>query len=107
MSHGPGPRGPQQKAADFSGTWKRLLGELRPERARIILVVGLTTIAVVLNVVAPKILAHAMNILFEGIIGTVLGNAGLPAGLGGEALAQALNAAGMGEYAQMVSAYET
>ena len=108
MSHGPGPgpRGPQQKAADFSGTWKRLLGELRPERARIILVVGLTTIAVVLNVVAPKILAHAMNILFEGIIGTVLGNAGLPAGLGGEALAQALNAAGMGEYAQMVSAYD-
>ncbi|WP_167202190.1 ABC transporter ATP-binding protein [Actinomyces respiraculi] len=105
MSHGPGPRGPQQKAADFRGTWRRLLGELRPERARIALVIALTTIAVVLTVVAPKILAHAMNILFEGIIGTVLSNAGLPAGLSGDALAQALNADGMSEYADMVGAY--
>ncbi|QPL04549.1 MULTISPECIES: ABC transporter ATP-binding protein [Actinomyces] len=105
MSHGPGPRGPQQKAADFRGTWRRLLGELRPERARIALVIALTTIAVVLTVVAPKILAHAMNILFEGIIGTVLSNAGLPAGLSGDALAQALNVGGMSEYADMVGAY--
>ena len=106
MSFGPHPRGPQQKASDLRGTWKRLLGELRPERARIGLVVVLTTIAVVLNVAAPRILAHAMNILFEGIIGTVLARAGLPAGMRGEDLTQALRAAGMSDYTDMVSAYD-
>ena len=67
MSPGPGPRGgaPTEKARNFTGTWRRLIAELRPERGRIALVVTLTVVAVVLSVAAPKILARATNILFE------------------------------------------
>ena len=76
MSHGPGPgRGgnaPGTKAKNFRGTWRRLLGELRPERWRISVVVVLTTVAVVLNVIAPRVLGHATNIVYEGVSGLVV-----------------------------------
>ena len=109
MSQGPGPgptTAPTEKAKNFTGTWKRLLGELRPERWRIVIVVILTIVAVVLNVVAPKVLARATNIIFEGVLGTLLGTRGLPDGLAGDQLAQALRASGQDGYADMLSAYD-
>lgn len=106
MSHGPGPRGPQEKARNFKGTMRRLLGELRPERWRIAVVGVLTSIAVVLNVIAPRVLAHATNLIFEGVLGKLLASFGLPDGLSGDALASALRAAGQGTYADMLSAYK-
>ena len=109
MSQGPGPgptTAPTKKAKNFTGTWKRLLGELRPERWRIVIVVILTIVAVVLNVVAPKVLARATNIIFEGVLGTLLGTRGLPDGLAGDQLAQALRAGGQDGYAEMLSAYD-
>ena len=109
MSQGPGPgptTAPTEKAKNFTGTWKRLLGELRPERWRIVIVVILTIVAVVLNVVAPKVLARATNIIFEGVLGTLLGTRGLPDGLAGDQLAQALRAGGQDGYAEMLSAYD-
>ena len=109
MSQGPGPgptTAPTEKAKNFTGTWRRLLGELRPERWRIVIVVVLTIVAVVLNVVAPKVLARATNIIFEGVLGTLLGTRGLPDGLAGDQLAQALRAGGQDGYADMLSAYD-
>ena len=107
MSQGPGPTtAPTEKAKNFTGTWKRLLGELRPERWRIAAVVVLTIVAVVLNVVAPKVLARATNIIFEGVLGTLLSTRGLPDGLAGDQLAQALRAGGQDGYADMLSAYD-
>ena len=44
--HGPGAMGPQEKAINFLPSLKRLLGTLRPERTKIILVVALTVVAV-------------------------------------------------------------
>ena len=109
MSQGPGPgptTAPTEKAKNFTGTWRRLLGELSPERWRIVIVVVLTIVAVVLNVVAPKVLARATNIIFEGVLGTLLGTRGLPDGLAGDQLAQALRASGQDGYADMLSAYD-
>ena len=107
MSQGPGPTtAPTEKAKNFTGTWKRLLGELRPERWRIAAVVVLTIVAVVLNVVAPRVLARATNIIFEGVLGTLLSTRGLPDGLAGDQLAQVLRDGGQDGYADMLSAYD-
>ena len=108
MSPGPGPRGgaPTEKARNFTGTWRRLIAELRPERGRIALVVTLTVVAVVLSVAAPKILARATNILFEGVMGSALARAGVPEGTTGDQLARMLRAGGRDDYADMVSAYD-
>ena len=108
MSPGPGPRGgaPTEKARNFTGTWRRLIAELRPERGRIALVVTLTVVAVVLSVAAPKILARATNILFEGVMGSMLARAGVPEGTTGDQLARMLRAGGRDDYADMVSAYD-
>ena len=108
MSSGPGPRGgaPTERARNFTGTWRRLISELRPEMRRIALVVALTVIAVVLSVAAPKILARATNILFEGVMGSALARAGVPEGTTGDQLARMLRAGGRDDYADMVSAYD-
>ena len=108
MSPGPGPRGgaPTEKARNFTGTWRRLIAELRPEMRRIALVVTLTVVAVVLSVAAPKILARATNILFEGVMGSALARAGVPEGTTGDQLARMLRAGGRDDYADMVSAYD-
>ena len=108
MSPGPGPRGgaPTERARNFTGTWRRLISELRPEMRRIALVVALTVIAVVLSVAAPKILARATNILFEGVMGSMLARAGVPEGTTGDRLARMLRAGGRDDYADMVSAYD-
>ncbi|ETJ06741.1 MAG: putative xenobiotic-transporting ATPase [Actinomyces urogenitalis DORA_12] len=108
MSAGPGPRtlAPGMKARNFSATWKRLIHELRPERWRIGLVIALTAVSVVLNVLAPKVLARATNLIFEGVIGTLLGHLGLPAGMSGDQLVAALRAAGQDTYVSMLSAYD-
>ncbi|SPT52466.1 Probable multidrug resistance ABC transporter ATP-binding/permease protein YheH [Actinomyces bovis] len=108
MSHGPGPRhdNPNEKAKDFKGTWRRLLKELAPERVRITVVVALTVISVVLSVLAPKVLARATNIIFSGVISNRLAAMGAPRGTSGAELTRLLEAAGQGEYASMVSAYD-
>jgi len=49
---------------------RRLAGELRPERTLLIVVVLLAVAGVAFAVVGPKILGHATNILFEGVVNT-------------------------------------
>ena len=81
---GPGPGGPgghalvqpTARAKDFKGTMLRLAGELRPERALLVLIVLLAVASVAFAVVGPRILGHATNVLFEGVI-----NGQIPAGV--------------------------
>ena len=92
--HGPGMgRGPHggpsgEKAANFKVSAKRLVGTLRPERLVVTTCIALTAIAVGLNVVGPKILGHATDLLLEGIIGAQF-PAGTPKDLIVEEAAQA------------------
>ncbi|MEU7812923.1 ABC transporter ATP-binding protein [Pseudonocardia sp. NPDC049154] len=67
---------PAEKAATFGPSAKRLIGRLAPERLGVLLVVALGVISVTLNVVGPRILGHATDVIFAGVIG-----AQLPAGL--------------------------
>jgi ATP-binding cassette subfamily B multidrug efflux pump len=63
---------PARKAQHFLPSAKRLIGLMRPERAKMIIVVALVVISVVLTVLAPRILGQAMDAIFNGVIGMQL-----------------------------------
>lgn len=74
---GPGPMGrgpmgamgrPFEKAKDFKGTLKRLLGYFMPQKYLLMIVVGAAIISTIFNIVGPKILGLATTRLFEGIV---------------------------------------
>jgi ATP-binding cassette subfamily B multidrug efflux pump len=79
---GPGPapgtqRGPgawmagrsTEKALDFSGSGLRLLRLLEPQRALLAGALLLGAGSVVLSVIGPKLLGHATDLIFAGVIG--------------------------------------
>jgi ATP-binding cassette subfamily B multidrug efflux pump len=71
---GPGPMGrgigvPVEKAADFGASTKRLLGRMAPDRLVLMVIVTLGVISVALSVYAPKVLGHATDLIFAGVIG--------------------------------------
>src|SRR5674476_1584002 len=63
---------PVAKAMDFRGSLRRVLGELRPERAPLIAVVTLTVVSVVAMVLGPKVLGRATDVIFAGVVGRML-----------------------------------
>jgi ATP-binding cassette subfamily B multidrug efflux pump len=65
MGRGPfgGAGMPAEKSMNFGPSARRLVGRLRPERARIALVVLLTVVSVVFNVLGPRLLGQAINLL--------------------------------------------
>jgi ATP-binding cassette subfamily B multidrug efflux pump len=71
------PRGPAmfmagqstEKPLDFKRSSRRLLGMLSPERPLMIFALCLTTIAVVCNVLGPRLLGDATNQIFGGLAG--------------------------------------
>lgn len=71
---GPG-RGPMgggmvgQKAMDFGPSAKRVVGLMRPDRGKAIAVVVLGIASVIAMSVAPRILGHATDLVFNGFIG--------------------------------------
>jgi ATP-binding cassette, subfamily B, multidrug efflux pump len=73
----PGPMGrggwgamgmPVQKAKDFQGTARRLLGYFLPQKFLLMIVLGTAIIGTVFNIVGPKILGLATTKLFEGLL---------------------------------------
>ena len=63
---------PPGKARDFRATSRRLLGYLGREPILVWSVAGLALVAVGLNVIGPKILGHAIDIVFTGFIASRL-----------------------------------
>ena len=64
-----GQQGVAEKSLNFLPSMKRLLGHLAPERMILIAVVALAVIGIVMNVLGPKILGMATDVIFTGIIG--------------------------------------
>ena len=75
MGHGP-MRGAGEKAKDFKGTMKTLLGYLSKFKLSIILVIIFAIGSVSFSVVGPKILGRATTKIFEGLVAKVSGAAG-------------------------------
>ncbi|MEC4015667.1 ABC transporter ATP-binding protein [Streptomyces sp. H27-D2] len=63
---------PTERSMDFRGSSRRLLATLRPERAIIAFALLLATCSVALTVLGPKILGHATDLIFAGVIGRQL-----------------------------------
>jgi ATP-binding cassette subfamily B multidrug efflux pump len=80
---------PVEKASNFGPSAQRLVGLLRPERWGVIAVLALGVVSVALNVIGPKILGHATDVIFAGVVGKQL-----PAGISAEQAAAAARAAG-------------
>lgn len=77
---GRGPGGgfgmPVQKAKDFKGTLKRLLGYLKPQRIQLSIVFLMAALSTVFSIWSPKILGEATTKLFEGSMAKLHGVAG-------------------------------
>jgi ATP-binding cassette subfamily B protein len=69
---GRGPMGgmgmPVQKARDFKGTLKRLLGYFMPQKYRLLAVLVTAVISTIFTIVGPKILGLATTKLFDGLL---------------------------------------
>lgn len=105
---GPGPgRGPfggpmvGQKASRFGPSARRLMRRMRPDRPKILAVLGLTVVSVVLSAIGPWILGRATDLIFAGLIG---GNPDIPAGTTRDELVAGLRADGEDRQADMIAA---
>ncbi|WP_171059386.1 ABC transporter ATP-binding protein [Arthrobacter crystallopoietes] len=92
---------PAKKAKHFWPSAKRLFGLLKPEKAAIAGVLAMVIIAVVLNVIAPRVLGNAMDVIFNGAIGS-----NLPAGATQEQVIAGLRAQGQDQFADLLSGME-
>jgi len=75
--HGPAMVRPVEKAKDFKGTLKRLLGYLKPRRIQLIFVVIFAILSTVFSIVTPKVLGLATTKLFEGYFSKLSGLGGI------------------------------
>ena len=87
------------KAQDFGKSFRRMLGLLAPWKWSFAFVSLLGAIGVVLTVIAPKVLAEATNIIFEGFISLQL-----PSGVTQEQVVEQLRATGQEDLANIVGA---
>jgi len=87
-----------EKSLDFRGSSRRLLRTLRPQRPLIIATLLLAAASVTLSVIGPKILGHATNLIFSGVIGRMFSATTTKA-----QLLAGLRASGQNRYADMLS----
>ncbi|RAN74305.1 multidrug ABC transporter ATP-binding protein [Bacillus sp. SRB_336] len=101
MMRGGGRGAPTQKPMAFGPSLRRILGLLAVDRLRMAGVVVLAAVSVGLSVVAPKVLGHATDIIFNGVVGQMLDR--FPKGTTKDQAVAALRAAGQGQLADMLS----
>ncbi|GAA1578434.1 ABC transporter ATP-binding protein [Streptomyces globosus] len=90
--------GPGQRSLDFKGSGKRLLRQIAYDRAKLWGMVAAVFGSVVCTVIGPKILGHATDLVFAGIVGREM-----PAGLTKEQALDAMRARGEDGTADMLS----
>ena len=92
---------PPGKAEAFWPSFKRMVGLLGAYRVSLVVVALAAVGTVVLAVAAPKVLGQATNVIFEGVVSTML-----PAGTTKAQAVEALRARGMDDFAAMLSAMD-
>ncbi|TDC59521.1 ABC transporter ATP-binding protein [Micromonospora sp. KC207] len=102
-NQGGGPRWmsagmPAEKSMNFGPSTRRLLRRLRPHRLQLAAIVLLSLVSVGCNVYGPKVLGHATDLIFSGVIGRQL-----PAGTTAEQAVAAARAAGNDSFADMLA----
>ncbi|MGE0218381.1 ABC transporter ATP-binding protein [Mycolicibacterium sp.] len=89
---------PQTRSRDFRGSALRLLRRLTPHRGLTVAVMLLGIGGIAVGVIGPRILGHATDLLFNGVIGRRL-----PAGLTKEQAIDAARARGDTTFADLLS----
>jgi ATP-binding cassette, subfamily B, multidrug efflux pump len=77
MNHGPMGMVPGEKAKDFKGTVRKLMGYLGRYRIAVVAVIILAIGSTIFNVVGPKVLGQATTVLSEGLMGKIAGTGGI------------------------------
>ncbi|MFW0782986.1 ABC transporter ATP-binding protein [Gordonia sp. CPCC 206044] len=105
MTRPGGPGGamgaPGQKARSFGPSVKRLLRLLLSYRGFVVIVLTATIASVILTAIAPRILGHATDLIFDGVIGRTL-----PGGLSKDEAVAGLREQGQNTFADMVSSMD-
>ncbi|SHW07145.1 ABC transporter ATP-binding protein [Mycobacteroides abscessus subsp. abscessus] len=91
-------QGPAERSRDFRGTAIRMVKRLAPQRFLTATVITLSMTGIAIGVIGPRILGHATDLLFNGVIGRQL-----PAGQSREQAVETARARGDGQFAQMLS----
>ncbi|WP_018907709.1 ABC transporter ATP-binding protein [Salinispora arenicola] len=89
---------PAERSMSFGPSARRLLGRLRPHRLHLAGVLALTVLGVGLNVIGPKVLGHATDLIFAGVLGGQL-----EPGTTTEAAAATARAAGNDSFADIIT----
>jgi ATP-binding cassette, subfamily B, fatty acid transporter len=89
---------PSARSRDFWGSAVRLVKRLAPQRELSIAVITLGVIGTAIGVIVPRILGHATDLLFNGVIGR-----GLPAGITKAQAVAAARARGDNAFADLLS----
>jgi ATP-binding cassette subfamily B protein len=89
---------PTERSRDFKGSAIRLVKQLTPQRTLAATVIALGIGGIAIGVVGPRILGHATDLLFNGVIGRQL-----PAGLTKEQAVEAARARGDNTFADLLS----
>ncbi|UDY34193.1 ABC transporter ATP-binding protein [Dermatobacter hominis] len=71
---------PLERSKDLGGSVRRLMAQMRPERAGVVLVIGLALVSVTLLVLGPRILGTATQTIVDGVISQVQGGPGIDFG---------------------------
>jgi len=89
---------PAEKSMNFGPSARRLLRRLMPERVLVGCVIALAIVSVTFSVLGPKILGHATNIVFDGVLGKRL-----PSGVNLQQAVDAARARGDKNYADVLA----
>lgn len=89
---------PAERTRDFKGSALRLVKRLTPQRWLTLAVILLSMVGIGIGVIGPRILGHATDLLFNGVIGR-----GLPVGLSKEQAIDAARARGDNTFADLLS----
>ncbi|WP_029105828.1 ABC transporter ATP-binding protein [Mycobacterium sp. 360MFTsu5.1] len=87
-----------QRSENFRDTALRLVKQLAPQRRRVIVVMLLGIAGIAVGVIGPRILGHATDLLFNGVLGR-----GLPAGISREQAVAAARARGDNTFADLLA----
>lgn len=86
------------RSENFRGTAMRLVKQLAPQRGRVVVVMLLGIAGIAVGVIGPRILGHATDLLFNGVLGREL-----PAGMSREQAVAAARARGDNTFADLLA----
>lgn len=97
-ARGAAPAPPHMRSRDFRGSAARLVKRLAPQRRLSLAVITLGVTGTAIGVIVPRILGHATDLLFNGVVGRQL-----PAGITKAQAVAAARARGDNAFADLLS----